>query len=160
MSGSLDLLDRLIAEEAELQFSRFTLDDAWQLGGRLRAAAVAAGHPVAIAIWFGSQRVFHTALPGASADNDGWLERKHRVVQRFGRASLLVGEEFRANGEDFDVHARLDPRKYAAHGGVVPIRIVGAGVMGAVGVSGLPQQDDHDLVVEQSGAYLREQRAG
>jgi uncharacterized protein (UPF0303 family) len=160
MSGPLDLLDRLIAEEAELQFSRFTLDDAWQLGGRLRAAAVAAGHPVAIAIWFGPQRVFHTALPGASADNDSWLERKHRVVQRFGRASLLVGEEFRANGEDFDVHARLDPRRYAAHGGVVPIRIVGAGVMGAVGVSGLPQQDDHDLVVEQLRAYLREQRAG
>ena len=45
----------------------------------LRAAAEAAGHPVAIAIWFGPQRVFHTALPGASADNDGWLDRKHRA---------------------------------------------------------------------------------
>ena len=159
MSYPHDLLDRLIAEDAELRFSRFTLDDAWRLGGRLRATAVAAGHPVAIAIWFGPQRVVHTALPGASADNDSWLERKHRVVQRFGRASLLVGEEFRANGEDFDVHARLDPRRYAAHGGVVPIRIVGAGVVGAVGVSGLPQQDDHGLVVEQLRAYLREQRA-
>jgi uncharacterized protein (UPF0303 family) len=160
MSGSLDLLDRLIAEEAELQFGHFDLDDAWELGGRLRAAAVAAGHPVAIAVWFGPQRVFHTALPGASADNDGWLDRKHRVVQRFGRASMLVGEEFRANGDDFDVDARLDPREYAAHGGVVPIRIAGSGIVGAVGVSGLPQQDDHDLVVEQLRGYLREQRAG
>ena len=154
------LLDRLVAEEAELRFSRFTLDDAWLLGGRLRVAASAAGHPVAIAIWFGPQRVFHTALPGASADNDGWLDRKHRVVQRFGRASMLVGEEFRAKGEDFDVHARLDPRKYAAHGGVVPIRIADAGVIGAVGVSGLPEHEDHDLVVEQMRAYMREQNAG
>ena len=104
--------------------------------------------------------MYHAALPGASADNDGWLERKHRVVERFGQASLLVGESFRANGEDFDTHARLDPREYAAHGGVVPIRLEGGVVIGAVGVSGLPQQDDHDLVVEHLRAYLAEQRAG
>jgi uncharacterized protein (UPF0303 family) len=151
------LLERLIAEEAELQFARFTLDDAWQLGSRLREAAEAAGHPVAIAIWLGPQRVFHTALPGASADNDGWLDRKHRVVERYGRASLLVGESFRAKGEDFDTHARLDPSEFAAHGGVVPIRLAGSGVIGAVGVSGLAQHDDHDLVVAQLREHLRRQ---
>ena len=151
-----ELLERLVAEESELQFDRFTLDDAWALGGRLRAAAAEAGHPVAIAIWFGQQRVFHVALPGATADNDGWLDRKHRVAQRFGRASLLVGEEFRAKGEDFDVHSRLDPTEFAAHGGVVPIRIRDVGVIGAVGVSGLPEVADHDLVVEQLRAHLRD----
>lgn len=154
-----ELLERLVAEESELQFERFTFDDAWMLGGRLRAAASEAGHPVAIAIWFGPQRVFHAALPGATADNDGWLDRKHRVVERFGRSSMLVGEEFRAKGEDFDVHARLDPREFAAHGGVVPIRIREAGVIGAVGVSGLPELADHDLVVEQLRAHLRDTAA-
>ena len=153
-----ELRDRLVAEEAELEFTSFTLDDAWVLGGRLRAAAASAGHPVAIAIWLGAQRVFHAALLGSSADNDGWLDRKHRVVERFGRASMLVGEDFRAKGEDFDTHARLDPREYAAHGGVVPIRLEGGVVIGAVGVSGLPQQDDHELVVVHLRAYLAEQR--
>ena len=104
--------------------------------------------------------MFHAALPGATADNDAWLDRKHRVVERYGRASMLVGEEFRAKGEDFDVHARLDPREFAAHGGVVPIRIREVGVIGAVGVSGLPELDDHDLVVEQLRAFLAEQRQG
>jgi uncharacterized protein (UPF0303 family) len=152
-----ELLERLVAEEAELQFSRFTLDDAWLLGGRLRATAATAGHPVAIAIWMGSQRAFHTALPGSSADNDGWLDRKHHVVERFGRASMLVGESFRAKGEDFDTHARLDPGEFAAHGGVVPIRLRESGVIGAVGVSGLPQQDDHDLVIAHLRDYMRQQ---
>jgi uncharacterized protein (UPF0303 family) len=155
-----ELRDRLEAEDAELRFATFTLDDAWELGARLRAVAAERGLPVAIAIWFGPQRVFHAALPGASADNDGWLGRKHRVVERFGQASRLVGESCRANGEDFDTHARLDPREYAAHGGVVPIRLEGGVVIGAVGVSGLPQQDDHDLVVEHLRAYLAEQHAG
>ena len=155
-----ELRERLIAEEAELVFDRFTLDDAWALGVRLRTAAAGRGLPVAIAIWFGPQRVFHAALPGSSADNDGWLERKHRVALRFGHASMLVGESFRADGGDFDTDARLDPREYAAHGGVVPIRVAGGAVIGAVGVSGLPQQDDHDLVVEHLRAHLAEQRAG
>ena len=155
-----ELLGRLAAEDDELRFAAFTLDDAWVLGSRLRAVAAERGLPIAIAIWFGPQRVFHAALPGASADNDGWLDRKHRVVERFGQASLLVGEAFRANGEDFDTHARLDPREYAAHGGVVPIRLEGGVAIGAVGVSGLPQQDDHDLVVEHLRAYLLERRAG
>ena len=153
-----ELLDRLLAEDTELRFATFTLDDAWELGVRLRSAAAERGLPVAIALWIGPQRVFHAALPGSSADNDGWLDRKHRVVERFGQASLLVGESFRVNGEDFDVDARLDPREYAAHGGVVPIRLEGGVVIGAVGVSGLPQQDDHDLVVEHLRAYLAEQR--
>lgn len=155
-----ELLERLVAEESELVFERFTLDDAWELGGRLRATAAERGLPIAIAIWFGPQRVFHTALPGASADNDGWLDRKHRVVERYGRSSFLIGEAFRANGEDFDTHARLDPGEYAAHGGVVPLRVVGGTVIGAVGVSGLPQEDDHDLVVEHLRAYLADRRGG
>ena len=42
----------------------------------------------------------------------------------------------------------------------MPIRLEGGAVIGAVGVSGLPQQDDHDLVVEHLRAYLAEQRQG
>ncbi|HEY1106303.1 MAG TPA: heme-degrading domain-containing protein [Agromyces sp.] len=153
-----DLLRRLEAEDEELRFAAFTHDDAWELGARLRSVAAERRLPVAIAIWFGPQRVFHAALPGASADNDGWLDRKHRVVERYGKASLRVGEEFRAKGEDFDTHARLDPHEYAAHGGVVPLRLDSGAVIGAVGVSGLPQVDDHDLVVGQLRAMLGEAR--
>jgi len=38
--------------------------------------------------------------------------------------------------------------EFAAHGGSFPITIAGSGVIGSVGVSGLPQRDDHELVVE------------
>lgn len=148
-------LESVTAEEAELVFARFDLDDAWALGSAMRAAALAAGLPVVIGITLGEARVFHTALPGSSADNDGWLDRKTRVARRYGRSSLGVGASFRASGKDFDVDAKLDPLTHAAHGGVFPITVDGVGVVGTAGVSGLPQRDDHAFVVE----HLRVHRA-
>ncbi|MEZ3160331.1 heme-degrading domain-containing protein [Microbacterium sp. BWT-B31] len=147
-------LERITAEERELVLARFDLDDAWRLGSRLRDAAVTQGLPIVIGITLGEARVFHTALAGSSADNDAWLERKTRVARRYGRSSYGVGMSFRVQGKDFDTSARLDPREYAAHGGVFPIAVRGAGVVGTVGVSGLPQAEDHAFVVEQLRAYL------
>lgn len=151
-----ELRERLDAEAAELRFTDFGVEDAWALGSRMRAAAAAEKLPIAIGIRLGQQRVFHAALPGSSADNDEWLERKTRVALRYGEASLAVGETFRERGSDFDTNSRLDGAQFAAHGGVVPIRLVSGTVIGAVGVSGLPQLDDHDFVVRM----LREHLAG
>lgn len=145
---------QLLAEEAELRFAGFTVEDAWALGSRMRLDAAGQGLPIAIGIVLGAQRVFHSALPGASADNDEWLARKTRVALRYGQASLAVGESFRDRGRDFDTDSRLDPREFAAHGGVVPLRLVGGTVIGAVGVSGLPQLDDHAFVVKHLREYL------
>ena len=102
-----ELSEQLSREDAELRFADFTVDDAWLLGSRMRAAAVEQGLPVVIGIVLGKQRVFHSALAGASADNDEWLARKTRVALRYGQASLAVGESFRDRGRDFDTDARL-----------------------------------------------------
>ena len=48
----------------------------------------------------------------------------------------------------------LDPRDYTAHGGCFPIRVRGTGMVGTVTVSGLPQKEDHALVVETLGQVL------
>jgi uncharacterized protein (UPF0303 family) len=143
-----DLLDELEAQEARLVFDRFDENTAWDLGVRLRDAALSAGLPVAISIRRNAQRLFHAALAGASADNDGWLARKSAVVDRYGRSSLRVGEQFRVAGKSFDEDSRLDPSLFAAHGGAFPILVHGTGCIGSVAVSGLPQLEDHRLVVE------------
>ncbi|MBA3021471.1 heme-degrading domain-containing protein [Propionicimonas sp.] len=148
------LSEQLAAEAAQLRFADFSLSDAWQLGVQMQAAAVAESLPIVIGIRIGEQRVFHAALPGSSADNDDWLERKTAVALRYGEASLAVGEKFRDKGKDFDTDSRRDPARYAAHGGVVPICLLSGTVIGAVGVSGLPQHDDHAFVVRMLREFL------
>lgn len=144
-----------LEEQAErLVLAHFTHDDAWRLGTLLVESARDRGLPVAIDIHKGSQQLFHCALPGSSADNDGWIDRKRRVAERYGAASLLVGARFRAKGQTFEDSSRLDPIQYAAHGGAVPIMVEGVGMVGTVTVSGLPQADDHALVVEALDALI------
>jgi len=49
---------------------------------------------------------------------------------------------------------RLDPDRFAAHGGAFPLTIRGTGVVGTITVSGLPQVEDHAFVVAQLEAFL------
>lgn len=145
---SRDLLDELEEHERRLVFDAFDEQTAWELGSALRATALARELPVAIAIRCNGRLLFHAACPGSSADNEGWLARKSAVVDRYGRSSLRVGEQFRVEGKTFDDASRLDPARFAAHGGAFPILLRGTGCVGSVAVSGLPQREDHRMVVE------------
>jgi uncharacterized protein (UPF0303 family) len=148
-------IDELAAEEAELQFPGFTEDDAWTLGGALVETARAAALPVAIDVTRHGHQLFHAALPGSSPDNDRWIERKARVVDRFGHSSLYMRVLSELDGRTFEEKFLLDGRVYAAHGGAFPLLVRGVGPIGTVVVSGLPQVEDHRMVV----AALREHLA-
>ncbi|WP_042379331.1 heme-degrading domain-containing protein [Streptacidiphilus melanogenes] len=144
----------LVEQERRLQFTRFTNDDAWRLGCLLVDLARERALPVTVDIRRGEQQLFHFASPGTCADNDAWIERKIRVVRRYGASSYLVGQRFREQGSSFEEKSRLDPDRYAAHGGAFPIVIADVGLVGTVAVSGLPQVDDHKLVVEALEHFL------
>jgi uncharacterized protein (UPF0303 family) len=147
-------LAELEDQEARLQFTRFTNDDAWRLGSALMALAEARQLPVTIDIRRHGQQLFHAARAGTTPENDSWIERKVRVVDRFHAASFLVGRRLAAQGTSLDEALGVDPVEYAAHGGSFPIRIRDVGVVGTITVSGLPQADDHALVVEALTSFL------
>lgn len=147
-------VEELEEQERRLVFRQFTYDDAWTLGSLLVGMARERQAPVAIDIHRAGQQLFHAALPGSAPDNDAWIARKRRVVERYGAASYLVGARHRAKGTTFEASSRLDPDTYAAHGGSFPIRLEDTGVIGAITVSGLPQLEDHNLVVEALEHFL------
>ena len=128
-------------------FDNFGYEDAWAVGSAVITRGRQERLPIAVGIWFGEQRVFHAALPGTSADNDAWIEKKARVVQRFRRSSLDVFEHYQvASNPAFYEGFGLSRAAYAAGEGAVPIMVHGS-LVGVLSVSGLEAGGDHDLAV-------------
>ncbi|WP_263367220.1 heme-degrading domain-containing protein [Edaphobacter bradus] len=154
ISNDIELIQR---QEAELHLPRFDHDTAWSLGTTLRDLALARNHSIVIDVRrFGQphQRLFYTALDGTTPDNARWVERKVNVVARFHRSSYQVGLYLEHLGKSFSERYNLPEEDYAAHGGCFPLHVTNAGVVGAVTVSGLPQSEDHNLVVEALCLHL------
>lgn len=153
MTDAAPSVAELAAEEQDLQFTRFTADDAWDLGSALVAAGRRRELPIAVDITRNRHQLFHAALPGATRDNDGWIRRKTRVVDRFGHSSLYMRRASIERGTTFEAEFGLDPARYAAHGGAFPIIVRSVGPVGVVVVSGLPQVEDHRMVVAALRAH-------
>lgn len=150
-----DILIKLLLEEEELQFTKFTEDTAWQLGSNLMARAAAERLSITIDITRGDHQFFHASRPGTSADNDEWVKRKVRLVYRFGHSSFYIGQLLKSKGKRLEEAYLISENHYAPHGGCFPINVRGTGVVGTITVSGLAQEDDHKLVVEAIREYLK-----
>jgi uncharacterized protein (UPF0303 family) len=138
-------------QEAELLFPNFDYDTAWSLGVSLRDIAISRKQSIVVDIRrFGQphQPLFYTALAGTTPDNQRWVQRKVNVVARFHRSSYAIGLTLEQNNRAFGERYGLPDADYAPHGGSFPIHVAGTGIIGSVTISGLPQRDDHNLVVE------------
>jgi len=156
MTQTEDDFERIARQERELQWTSFNEDDAWQLGSTLREMAAERRLAIVIDIrrfapHFGNQPgppLFYAALHGTSPDNAEWARRKANLVARLHRSSYAIGLTLKARNTTLQEKYGLSLADYASHGGAFPVTLAGTGVIGSVTVSGLPQRDDHELVVE------------
>jgi len=135
-------------QERELQLPHLDARMAWELGFRLQSMAAERKLPVVIDIRRFGQPLFYAALEGTTPDNAEWVRRKSNVVARFHTSSYAVGLKLKQKHESLTEQQGLPLADYATHGGSFPITVKGAGVVGSITVSGLPQRADHELVVE------------
>ena len=140
-------LAQIGSQEEQLQFASFDAASAWRLGAQLRAAAASRGAALTLDIWLGAQQLFLNAMAGTSPDNAEWARRKRNVVLRFQRSSYAVGLDLARRQTTLRERFGLEERDYAAHGGCFPLLLRGTGCVGTIAVSGLPQREDHELIV-------------
>ena len=138
----------LAAQEATLLLPAFDADLAWTLGTRIRELAASRGQAVAIDVHGITGQLFFSAMSGTTPSNTDWIRRKRNVVRLFERSSYAVGRDLTATGATLQSPQALPERDYTPHGGCVPIRVRGAGMVGDVTVSGLPDRSDHNLAIE------------
>ena len=103
----------LIAEAEALTFAEFTFRDAVELGMHASKKALAADLPVIIQVTFGSRLAYFAALPGSSADSELWIQRKARVVERFGISTLAARVQYEEQDTTFAEATGLCEDEYA-----------------------------------------------
>jgi uncharacterized protein (UPF0303 family) len=153
-----NILEQLLQEEQELQFVSFDESTAWEIGCLLVERAQKEQLCITIDITRGSHQIFHASLPGTSADNDAWIKRKVRLVYRFGHSSFYMGQRLKNRGKSIEEAYLIPESKYAPHGGCFPVIVKNTGMVGTITVSGLPQEEDHKLVVRAIRDYLAQEQ--
>src|SRR5487761_2016874 len=141
-------LERIALQERELQLPRLDAETAWDLGVRLRTMAAQRGLAVVIDIRRFGQPLFYAAMDGTTPDNVEWVRRKSNVVARFHNSSYVAGLREKIKQQTLFESQGLPIEDYATHGGSFPLAVQGAGMVGSITVSGLPQRGDHEMVVE------------
>ncbi len=157
--GNSEDLQRIAQQEQELILPRLDAQTAWDLGSRLRALAAERGLAVVIDVRRFGQPLFYAAMDGTTPDNVEWVRRKSNVVARFHSSSYVAGLKEKLKNQSLTESQGLPIADYATHGGSFPLRVAGAGIVGSVTVSGLPQRADHELVIEALCAILRKNYA-
>lgn len=143
-----DDLRRLAQQEERLTLMQFDSRAAWAIVTHLRERALAQSVAIAIDITLHSMPLAYLALPGTTPDNANWVRRKRNTTLRLFRSSYAVGLALAQHQTSLAEKYALDPADYCAHGGSIPIRLAGTGVVGALTVSGLPQREDHVWATE------------
>ncbi|KAA8644285.1 hypothetical protein EYZ11_002848 [Aspergillus tanneri] len=158
---------------ASALFPSFTSTTAWSLGLALRNRILLLPPEqrkpalVSIALTGGSEPhvVFQSATePGTVPDNEIWVRRKRNTVLRWGVSSWLMRNKMLSStglgpneieGAFVRKHALTSTGgggaadDFAIHGGGFPVRVKGVdGVVAVIVVSGLKQEDDHQVIVE------------
>jgi uncharacterized protein (UPF0303 family) len=65
-----------------------------------------------------------------------------------------MGLQLEADKSSLEEKLGLPLRDYSTHGGCFPLLLAGTGCIGTITASGLPQRQDHALVVEAIAAQL------
>ncbi len=135
-------------QETTLVFSTFDEAVAFKIGSAIRDRALAENLPVIVDIRTFDRPLFYAAMPGSNASNPDWARRKTNVVKRFLKSTYRMVLEQQRPDRTFKIGDALDISDYILAGGGFPVTVRGAGVIGVIALSGLPEREDHGVVVD------------
>jgi uncharacterized protein (UPF0303 family) len=150
--------EEVLAQERALELPSLSENDAIAVGMSILAKAELRNLPITIEVRRGARIVFRAARVGTCADNDVYVAGKARLVERFGHSTMYARVLYERAGRTFAEANSLGFPEYVPHGGGFPLVVQGTGPVGVVVVSGLPDYEDHALIVECL-SELRERQA-
>ena len=144
----------LILEEKKLSLKSLTLNDAIEIGEIAKTLGLESELPIAVEVRLGDWTIYHASLPGSTAENQWWIDRKARVVLLKHHSTMYERVSAEERGVDWHKENNLPDETHAIHGGGLPLITKNEGFVGVLLISGLPQVEDHLLGVEVLTEFL------
>ena len=144
----------LLQEELLLTLPALDVADALEIGEIAKSFGVMRGLPIAVEVRLGDWIIYHASLPGSTAENQWWIDRKARVVLLKHHSTIYERVSAEERGVDWHNENNLLDETHAIHGGGLPLITKGEGFVGVLLISGLPQVEDHLLGVEVLTEFL------
>ncbi len=144
----------LLEEQDRITMPSLSVADALEIGQIAKEFGEFRNLPIAVEVRLGDWIVYHASLPGSTVENQGWIDRKARVVLLKHHSTMFERVSAQERGVDWHKENNLLDETHAIHGGGLPLITKGEGFVGVLLISGLPQVEDHLLGVKVLTEFL------
>ncbi len=139
--------------ESQYVFDKFDRVTAYEIGTMLANKAIAQQLPITIEIYLNDMTVYRYSHTGSNPININWSIRKRNSVLMFGHSTMWLNEKLKGEYPLLEARYGLNSEDYTLLEGSFPI-LTHSGVIGAISVSGLKPQEDHQIIVDTLTEFL------
>lgn len=147
------MLEQIERLEKQFVFDTFDRVTAYDIGTRIANKAIMQQLPITIEIYLNDMTVYRYSHTGSNPINMNWSIRKRNSVLMFGHSTMWLNEKLKGEYPLLEARYGLNSEDYTLLEGSFPI-LTHSGVIGAISVSGLKPQEDHQIIVDTLTEYL------
>jgi len=145
-------VESVLHDERAIADFNWVRDSLTAFGNQIVANGKKDSLPLAVAVYFEDVRIFQGFLEGTSAKNEMWINRKINTVRAIGHSTLYSRAVMEKTGAYQELGLENHMGELAICGGGVAIR-KNDGLLAVIIVSGLPHEDDHNLIMSEFAKF-------
>ncbi|WP_407535298.1 heme-degrading domain-containing protein [Elizabethkingia miricola] len=139
----------------KIELDSFSNRIAFDMGVKIIDLAKSRNQHIAVEVCRLNQTVFLYVDDTLPVDKHNWLRRKANITRQFEESSLSVKNDLKEGNMSLEKTFGLDERDFLAKGGAIPIFVKNGGMIAIITVSGLHDEEDHNIIIEAlKGSYL------
>ena len=139
----------------KIEVDNFSNRIALEMGLKILDLAKSRNQHIAVEICRLNHTVFIYIDDSLPADKHNWLRRKANIAKLLEESSLSVKNDMKEGNLTLDKTFGLDEKDFLVRGGSIPIFVKNAGMMATITVSGLPDVEDHNIIIDAlKGTYF------
>ncbi|MCT4206533.1 heme-binding protein [Elizabethkingia anophelis] len=139
----------------KIELDRFSNRIAFDMGVKIIDLAKNRNQHIAVEVCRLNHTIFLYVDDTLPVDKHNWLRRKANITRQFEESSLSVKNDLKEGNMSLEKTFGLDERDFLAKGGAIPIFVKNGGMIAIITVSGLHDEEDHNIIIEAlKGSYL------